>query len=552
MRFAKVFALVICCSTVCDCAMAQKLMQQQAPDAPGPLNAVQVQQPVKPAFLITPLVHRITTRRGQLLSFEFEIESNLKPTRLEVSAVGMKQQENGVILPDPVAAPPSVMQLLTPSTMNLLKGEKQVIRCQLRVPSENNPFLTYGVLVKEIPLGDLNGSGEPNRPSVGVRFMTQYLLRTDIEVSGVRADSVKQLEVQSGKLEERNGGAVVTVMVKNPTPAAMEFQVRTQLVSQSTSRIYSSNLYVPVRVNQQEPERYDARILGDTLLRLEGLLTDSVFPGNYVLKVELLHHGRIYQRSEFPVQIHTGDFPAQDATVVRVASDISVEPSSIELSLRKGGSRMQAFTIQNDSQQKIVASLTPKSYIGELADYISFRPDVVELNPGQKRKVLVALGSKRDFDDHSYAYATIKVAPEVGEAIGSQDIPIALLTNSESLPELKPGNMSWRSTPAPAGFEIPISNVGRRHMELLARLTLKDQFGRGFVVEDGYGRWVLPGREVKLWFLFREPPPPGTYNVKLEIQQGEGMPMLEINQTIQLRSALEERVSTLPSEAGNQ
>ena len=94
-------------AAVCSPTRAQNLVEQQAPETPGALNAVRVQQPVKPAFLITPLVHRMVARRGQLLSFEYEIESNLKPTRLEISMVGMKQQENGVILPDPAAAPPS-------------------------------------------------------------------------------------------------------------------------------------------------------------------------------------------------------------------------------------------------------------------------------------------------------------------------------------------------------------------------------------------------------------------------------------------------------------
>ena len=88
-------------------------------------------------------------------------------------------------------------------------------------------------------------------------------------------------------------------------------------------------------------------------------------------------------------------------------------------------------------------------------------------------------------------------------------------------------------------------------MELLARLTLKDQFGRGFVVEDGYGCWhagCCPVVQTSCGFYFASQPPPprpGTYEVKLEIQQAQGLPRLEINQTIQLKAALEERVSNL-------
>ncbi len=156
MKLIHLFFGGCCCISLSASVYAQNLVEQQAPEASGPLNAVRVQQAVKPAFLITPLVHCITARRGQLMTLEFE--PNLKPTRLEVSTVGMKLQENGVILPDAAAAPPNVIQLLTPSSIDLRMGEKKTIRSQLRIPSENNPFLTYGVLVKEIPIDDGNSS----------------------------------------------------------------------------------------------------------------------------------------------------------------------------------------------------------------------------------------------------------------------------------------------------------------------------------------------------------------------------------------------------------
>jgi hypothetical protein len=63
------------------------------------------------------------------------------------------------------------------------------------------------------------------------------------------------------------------------------------------------------------------------------------------------------------------------------------------------------------------------------------------------------------------------------------------------------------------------------------------------VVEDGYGRWVLPGQQDRLWFRFPQLPPPGTYEVRAEISQGEQQAPLELQQTIQLKSPLEERVS---------
>ena len=543
MKPISLFALTLCIGFLPE-LQAQRLIQKNSPDADPGLRATAVQpiqQQVKPAFRIQPLVHRLIARRGQLVEFEFEIESSEKPTRLEVTPVGMKQQINGVILPNPEAVTSDVMNLTSARIMDLSQGEKQSIKGQIRIPTGENPFLTYGVLVKEIPL-ETRSNNATDKPAVGIKFITQYLLRVDIEVLGVRADSIKELVIESARLREQDGAALIELLVNNPSESAMEYQIRTQLVSDRTRKTQSSMLYVPVRSNQEGPERYDARILGETQLNMHGTLQEAVFPGAYTLKVEVMYKGRVYTRVEFPLEINTGDFPAQDATIIRVANDIVVEPSAVELSLRRGGSRIQSLTIQNESQQKIVAKLTTHDNIGGLGDGVVVRPDVVELGPGQKRKVLVMLGKKRDYDDHAYAFARVTVSPEVGEAIGSYDIPIALLTNSESASELQPGELVYKSTTRATGFEIPVQNIGKRHVSLYGRLQIQDQFGRGFLMEDGYGRWILPGKRDTLKFTLPRLPPPGTYTMRLEIQQGEGMETLQIQQTIQLESTLE-RVS---------
>jgi len=504
----------------------------------SPLRSVTVQQPVKPAFLITPLVQRITARRGQLVNFEYEIESNLRATKLEISMVGMSQQENGVILPDPNAVPDGALKLLSASTLNLAKGQKSVIRCQLRVPSINSPFLTYGVLAREVPIAAAAPDNE-DEPAVGIRFVTQYLLRADVEVTGVRGDSVKQLQIQSAGLTPRNGSALVNLVIDNPTDTAMEFQVRTQLVSDRTRKALTSNLFVPVRENQQVPERFRSRILAKTRLQMLGTLKESVFPGSYTLKVELMYKGRVYTRAEYPVEIRTGDFPAQDATIVRVSDEILVEPPAVQLSLRRGGARLQAFTIRNQSQQTVTASVRPQSHIGDLADWLTFRPDTLQLGPGQSRKVLVTLGRKRDFPEHSYAFAQVEVRPEVGKAIGTQNIPIALLTGSESAPDVKPGPRTLGAKDGFVGFEVEVSNDGAMHLPLSGRLQLRDQFGRGFLMDAGYGRWVLPFEKDRLRFRLPRTPPPGNYNVRLQIQQGDGRDPLQMDQVIELQPALE-------------
>ena len=207
MTIRSIFLLLLFVSTSSGLAVAQGLTERRAekatsnlPELRSPINnkqdrsdleAVKVEQRVKPAFIINPLVHRLTARRGQLLNYEFDIEANARPTRLEIYPVAMLQQEHGVIMPDPAAVPPGVVQLLTPSTVSLQVGESHKIRCQMRIPPVNAPFLSYGVLVKELPPDETKNGGDATKPNVGIRFLTQYLLRTDIHVLGVPGDSVR-------------------------------------------------------------------------------------------------------------------------------------------------------------------------------------------------------------------------------------------------------------------------------------------------------------------------------------------------------------------------
>ena len=331
------------------------------------------------------------------------------------------------------------------------------------------------------------------------------------------------------------------LFVNNPTDTAMEFSIDCQLFKNDTQAVGKKfGLVVPVRSGQQPPDRYRARILANTRLRLEEFLPHPVFSGEYRLVASLSHEGRLLRKVDFPIVIKDGDFPAQDANVVRVAQDITVEPPQVELSLRKSGRRIESIAIQNSSLQKVRVKLAPVELQGEFHAALQLRPDEFELPAGQSRKVIVSVDSKREITEHGYAYAELTVSPEVGEAIGTHRVPVALLTNSESLAKLVPGELNWSLSNDRAGFSIPVRNEGLRHVPLAGRLSLTDEFGRGFVVDAGYGTWLLPGQTETLYFGFREPPPPGAYQVQVRLNQNEGEQPLEMTQTIRLESALQQ------------
>lgn len=519
---------------------AEELTSKERIEKQLDLKAVQIQQQVKPAFLIQPLVHRLEGRKGQLLKFEFLIEAHDRASRLEIRPVAMMQQENGVIMPEEKAPAPDLIRLISAASVDLTAAEEHKIIAELRIPVTTAPFLSYGILVREIPLENQKADGPDNEARVGIRFVTQYLLRVDIDVIGVKGDSVSELKFPDATLVSQEGRCLARVFVENPTDTAMEFSLNCQLIKENTQAVGRKfGLVVPVRAAQAAPERYKVRILPKARLRLEEYLPHPVFAGNYTLVAEVSNQGRFIRKMDYEVAIRDGDFPAQDARIVRVAEDVTIEPTQIELSLRKGGRRMESIAVRNGSLQKITVQLNPEQLQGDFFKSLQLRPDRFELEPGQSRKVVVTMAADRDESEHGYAYATLTVSPEIGEAIGTHKIPIALLTNSESKARLVPGSPQWVISNDRSGFTVPVQNDSLRHVALFGRLSLTDEFGRGFVVESGFGRWLLPGQSDELFFGFREPPPPGTYELQVLLNQNEGEPPLQMTQKIRLQSPLE-------------
>ena len=547
-RYARVLLVMISVWAV-NRLHAQDVNQEIVPNAKAKqdekLSAVQVQQNVKPAFLIQPLVQRLQGRKGQLLKFEFLIEAHDRDSKLEIRPVAMMQQENGVIMPDEKSPAPDLIRVTSAASVDLTVSEKHTIKGEMRIPATNSPFLSYGILVREIPLNDAATGGPDDQARVGIRFVTQYLLRVDVDVLGNKGDSVAELMVQEAALISQDGRCLTRVFVNNPTDSAMEFSVECQLVKPDTQAVGKKfGLVVPVRSAQPAPDRYKSRILPKTRLRLEEFLPHPVFAGDYSILTEVSHLGRVVRQVDFKVTIHDGDFPAQDAKIVRVAEDVTIEPANVELSLRKGGSRIQTIAVRNGSLQKILVKIAPEQFQGDLYKSLQLKPNNFELAPGQSRKIVVTIDSNRDVSEHGYAYAQLTVSPEIGEAIGTQRIPIALITNSESRATLEPGELKWSVTNDRSGFTVPIRNNGLRHVPLSGRLSLQDEFGRGFIVDAGYGRWLLPGTQDEVFFGFREPPPPGVYDVQVQLNQNDGEPPLLMSNTIRLESPLVEQEAT--------
>jgi hypothetical protein len=500
----------------------------------------QVQAQVKPAFRISPMVHRFEAPRGKLLSFEFQVESLQRPTSLRIRPVALRQQENGVIMPLEDAPAPDVVRLLTPSAVELDPSEKFVIRGRIQVPRTKSAFHSYGVLVKDLgrPVSD-RAYREPGKPRVGINFVTQYLLRCDISVIGTTNDEVRRLQITAGEIVDVAGRPQARVWVSNPTDSFLEFGVRCRIAApESQSRRKPFPLILPVRERLEGPERYVARILPGSRVRLQEFLPEPIFPGAYDLEIELHSQGRRQLEARFPIVVGSDDFPAQRVEVLPLTSEVSVQPAQIELSLRQRGRRYLAVTLVNDSPEDVEVRLDAQDRGGSAAEWLLVRPAAFTLSSRSSRKALVLIGPARDFPGNCYGRLNVSLQLANGDR-KQQSVPVALLGRGTDEPKLSAGRLMWQAEGPRQGFVVDVVNQGNVHLPLHGNLLLTSERGQSVELLAGFGRWLLPGQSDQLTFRLPRPLPPGTYRCRGALDLGEGRDPLTLDEAFYVQAATE-------------
>ena len=512
------------------------LLAQPAKD---PTRApIRLQQDVQPAFHVTPMSQHIHAPRGKIVPIEFQVQSINRTTTLKIRAVGLKQDENGTILSDTDAPVPDNVKVTSPTSVDLADNATTTIKARVRIPSTNSKFHSFGLLVTD--LGRIvgrapAGNAADGERTIGIRFVTRYLLRCDVTVRGVRGGDISKLTVESAELSEEDGLAKANVWVSNKTDSPFEFQMRCRLAkSNQGARQKAFNVGMVVRQSMSPPDCWMIRILPNSRLKLRGLLPDSVFPGDYEMQVDLVSNRRTRLKTSFPIAIKAGDFPGQDATIIQFARDIQIAPTQVALSLRRGGKRFRSVELTNNSQQPIEISLTPRSVNGSPVNWVMVRPNTVQLNPGRYRKVLIGMNMEEKFERHQYGTIHIDATPSEGKTLGRFELPVALLARSEEQPNVELESERWSYGAEQSAFVIPIVNTGQMHATLDGMLKLTDPFGRIIELRGGYGHWLLPGERDELLFRTKYAPPPGEYHLKLRMETGEGIEPLESSQQMQI------------------
>ncbi len=167
----------------------------------------------KAAFRIEPIVQRFKARRGEVIPFTFEVTATGSEMEIEIAPTSMRQEESGLILPSEAAAEENGLRLLTPREFKLKPGESHMIKGEVQVPLAKSNFLSFGILVKD--RGQLNAHrndlARPGETKAAIRFVTQYLLRVDVETGVKDFTELQQISLEECEIRAENGQPVAQV-----------------------------------------------------------------------------------------------------------------------------------------------------------------------------------------------------------------------------------------------------------------------------------------------------------------------------------------------------
>ncbi len=334
----------------------------------------------------------------------------------------------------------------------------------VRVPQGEANFYSFGILVRDIgnappPPPKLDANGKP-LTSAGIHFITQYVLRVDLEVEGARGDNGAELSIEDGKLTTSRGLPKVSVVIRNPSDTAFEYQVKSRLRSNHSPNSKSLRMTMPIRASMETDERYVGRILPKSSVRMEEIVPEPILTGQYQLEVDLLMQDRVVKQRTFTISADANDFPAQQALLSRAGEDLYAAPVYLEFSQLRGGQRRLTMEFSNTSDKPREMELEAQTDRGTPLPGVSMAPATFTLPPKGRRKVSITMHGKKDIQQ-PVEYGYIIVRHKTGDRgfTDSGRMPVALHFAATPPPDLQMETLYCLKMNDTAAFAQPSSIV---------------------------------------------------------------------------------------------
>lgn len=503
-------------------ALAAHADAQTGPTATGQ-RQVTLTQTVEPSFRIEPVVHRFSARRGEVIPFEFLIGSMGKEMEVSVTPVNLRQEESGIILHDSQSEPARAMRITSPRKFQLGPGRQSLIKGTITVPLVKSNYLSYGLLVREAgEQPDFNEAGDaPTR--AGIRFVTQYVLRVDIETGLADVGSMRDLRFETGALVSDHGLPRILGRVSNPTDYAFECFVTARVGDEVSRKTPSTRLGMQSRQTLDGEERYLVRIMPRSTLRLEAPLRHPLSPGEQSLRIALSSGRREVTAADFAINVKSTDFPAL-AQQRAVLGGVSVAPAQIEIGSVPSTNRTVGLKFQNTTDSPGKVEITPLTLSGEPLSQVRFSPSSFTLKPGRTKGVRAML-RHADADTIQSGVAVVRWQREGGDN-AEQRLPLSILNAEPGPPSLEVSDIAWQALPEGDAFTVRVTNQSDAYCPITGQLAVGGPGRLRLALEAGYGRWLAPGETATLAFSPGVPVPAGDYGLILEIHHREGFPPL--------------------------
>lgn len=488
---------------------------------------VSVTETFEPAFRIEPLLIKHKGKPNDVVDFKFTIESSNRGTSIEVIPIGLRQEITGQILHDEQAQQTEYVKLVTPKVMQIEPNSPATIEGVVRVPNSDAKFHSFGILVRDLGNAATNSNSVNNQQgqttSAAINFVTQYVLRVDVELEGIRGESTSQLRISRAEMVPFEGRPMLQIQLDNPSETTFEYQARARLRNSPSDRSFKHlRTVMPVRMTMETEDRYIGRLLGKSSVRMQELLPEAIAGGTYELDVEVLVEDRVIKRATLPVEVDAADYPAQEVLIAQVGQSTQISPAQIELSFQRGGSRRATVLVKNLSRETNIISLQALDQQQLELTGVTVQPESITLPPLGSRKVTLTLrGQSDEAAFATYGSLLVKSESDSREFSESRAIPLAVLYKKSQPAVATIAPLQWDSTGKYPGFKTSIRNTSETHLPVQARLSITDENGRRTIVPAGFGKWLMPGETAKLDFRIDRPLPPGNYQLRCDVAQDE-------------------------------
>lgn len=405
----------------------------------------------------------------------------------------------------------------------VVPGEDTIVKGRVQVPFDAGGSYIVVVMVEpEGSTGHVEGAS-------GVVFRVRYAVRIAIHVDrpGLRPEA-EVIDFQLVPDEE--GRPLAVAHIDNPSSLMYSLSAEATIRDEDRRLVERIDLQTRTARDSGLPS---TSIFPGNELQLEGAVTEPLFAGDYEMRLFLRYaDGRqIIRREQISL---TGDEFNQDDRMAY----LKVEPETIEVSMRAGGSATQVIEMTNRMGEAVSVQIAgsnieeeyPYSIFDSLEVGLRGQTELT-LEPRRPGRSVVTIRAPRELADGGYyGNLEIGVLSEAGDLVEVHTVPISVVVGSPSDYQVEVLSLQGDYYDGECLLSLAVQNRSSVHVKPTATAYIRDSEGiavstQELVLQEGTDR-ILP-EKVSYLTAVAANLEPGEYVADLSVTHDE----LELTRT---------------------